>query len=826
MKKKGYTLVELLGVIVVLAVIASIAVPVLLSVIEKAKVAAFKDSILNSYKTLDYTLYELKSSEVSTEGISVSDLKIKSDFTSGRFIADGEGDAIAYFISNDDYCAYGEVTNLSIAKTCSELDLTEPILNETVLTLYSSSSSITVSGLDGLAEDIESGIKRYIFELYKVDELIKTVEQTNTQNVVFDKLEDGTEYKVIIKVENNNSKITELERMITTSTITTPTYSVIPTGYTNTNKTVTVAYPSDYTKEYSIDSGITFNTYAGPITFTANGTVIARVNDGTNYVSGSSQSVTGIDKTSPTSSLTVSGITSKSMTLTAICADTESGITKYEYSKDNGTTYVNNGITNVYTFTNLTTGTYNMKVRCTNGAGSTTVSSTVSNTTSTITTPTYVVSPTGYTNINKTVTVAYPSDYTKEYSIDSGITFNEYTGPITFTNNGTVIARVNDGTNYVSGSSQTVTGIDKTSPTSSLTVSGITSKSMTLTAICADTESGITKYEYSKDNGTTYINNGTTNVYTFTNLTTGTYNMKVRCTNGAGSTTISSTVSNTTSTIITPTYVVSPTGYTNTNKTVTVTYPSGYTNEYSIDSGITFNAYAGPITFTANGTVIARVSDGTNYVSGSSQSITGIDKTAPTLTIGSTTSTTKSIIIPFTTSDLESGINSTVCSYGTSTSYGSTGSISSNVCTATNLINNTVYYYRVVTTDKAGTSTTKVGSITTGEFSTIEITATPTDWSETKTVTINSSTTGVTIQYQIDSTTGTWINYTGGIPISENCIIYARLYDGTNTSSTATYTITSIILDATEIYYSNSTYNVSEIPVQDAIEYLYNKMNT
>lgn len=44
MKKKGFTLVELLAVIVVLAIIAVIAIPTLINVIEKTKVNALKDS--------------------------------------------------------------------------------------------------------------------------------------------------------------------------------------------------------------------------------------------------------------------------------------------------------------------------------------------------------------------------------------------------------------------------------------------------------------------------------------------------------------------------------------------------------------------------------------------------------------------------------------------------------------------------------------------------------------------------------------------------------------------------------------------------------------
>ena len=53
MKKKGFTLVELLAVIVVLAIIALIAVPVVINIIKSAQRGAFKSSaygILESAK--------------------------------------------------------------------------------------------------------------------------------------------------------------------------------------------------------------------------------------------------------------------------------------------------------------------------------------------------------------------------------------------------------------------------------------------------------------------------------------------------------------------------------------------------------------------------------------------------------------------------------------------------------------------------------------------------------------------------------------------------------------------------------------------------------
>ena len=44
-KNKGFTLVELLAVIIILAIIALIAVPVIMNIIDRARKAAFRDTV-------------------------------------------------------------------------------------------------------------------------------------------------------------------------------------------------------------------------------------------------------------------------------------------------------------------------------------------------------------------------------------------------------------------------------------------------------------------------------------------------------------------------------------------------------------------------------------------------------------------------------------------------------------------------------------------------------------------------------------------------------------------------------------------------------------
>ena len=144
-----------------------------------------------------------------------------------------------------------------------------------------------------------------------------------------------------------------------------------------------------------------------------------------------------------------------------------------------------------------------------------------------------------------------------------------------------------------------------------------TTKSITVVAT-ATSESGIAKYEYSKDGGSTWVT-GNGNTYTFDGLKSNTaYNIKVRVTSKIGKQTTSETSTVTTNTIATPTFSD------NTNQTqITITYPEGcgskYTCTYKYNDGseVTTTNSSTIITKNATGNIVAKVTDGTNTVSSS-----------------------------------------------------------------------------------------------------------------------------------------------------------------------------------------------------------------
>ena len=153
----------------------------------------------------------------------------------------------------------------------------------------------------------------------------------------------------------------------------------------------------------------------------------------------------------------------------------------------------------------------------------------------------------------------------------------------------------------------------------SLTLSTVSTTNTITVVSNATALSDIVKYEFSIDNGKTWIDSNKKNTHTFSELIQNTlYNITVRVSSSSGKTK-TTTKTATTKTIPLPTF--SETG--TTTKTVTITYPNGcgdvYTCTYQKNNGeeVIVNSKTAKVKFTDDGTVVAKVSDGTNKVSSS-----------------------------------------------------------------------------------------------------------------------------------------------------------------------------------------------------------------
>ena len=414
---------------------------------------------------------------------------------------------------------------------------------------------------------------------------------------------------------------------------------------------------------------------------------------------------------------------------------------------------------------------------------------------------------------------------TLQYKIVSGTTVKQdwtnYSSAITVNWASTtktptyIYARLTDGVNTSDEKTYTETKIDTTAPTLTLGTSTTTTKNIVVPiTVNKDDESGIksTKCAYGTTSSLGTYGTISGNSCVINNVKSGTtYYYKVLTTNSAGLET--SVVGNSTSKDFgTITIAPSSTAW-KTSKTYTISgATTGATLQYKVVSGTTLKQdwtnYSSAITVNWSSTtktptyIYARLTDGVNTSDEKTYTETKIDTTAPTLTLGTSTTTTKNIVVPITVNkDDESGIKSTKCAYGTTSSLGTYGTISGNSCVINNVKSGTTYYYKVLTTNNAGLETSVVGNSTSKDFAKITITPSSTAWKTSKTYAISGTTTGATLQYKVVSGTTVkqdWTNYSSAITVNwasttkTPTYIYARLTDGVNTSDETTYTETKI----------------------------------
>lgn len=123
--KKGFTLVELLAVIVVLAIIMIIAVPAVLDSMESAKAGSFKIFAENAIrKTMEKHQTDLltgSTQDSADKCYKISDLKLE---TGGKYAG-----SVKYTASDKSYKAYiGDGTYYVAGKTISDLSNASNIL--------------------------------------------------------------------------------------------------------------------------------------------------------------------------------------------------------------------------------------------------------------------------------------------------------------------------------------------------------------------------------------------------------------------------------------------------------------------------------------------------------------------------------------------------------------------------------------------------------------------------------------------------------------------------------------------------------------------------
>ncbi len=244
-----------------------------------------------------------------------------------------------------------------------------------------------------------------------------------------------------------------------------------------------------------------------------------------------------------------------------------------------------------------------------------------------------------------------------------------------------------------------------------------------------------------------------------------------------------------------------------------------------------------------------------------------IDKSSPVVEIKKTTTTSNSINIEFTATDIYSGIDRINCYYGDNYEY--TGAIEGNVCSIKNLNSNKTYKYKICATDKVGNAETcKEGEAGTNEVKNPVITfeningstgdyylsqtakvnfniegiATPTHYIKSTRKGIASANvvascgSGDTPAEECTPTTtnviekNIWYRVEGNINVTYNesydeySELVAITYDGLNYSRKATGTIGKIAFMAADLEYQNAL--APDVRnVQEALDDLYKRFN-
>jgi hypothetical protein len=475
-------------------------------------------------------------------------------------------------------------------------------------------------------------------------------------------------YDVTNSIDIISSELFEIDNTPPTN----PEMSSTPTGWTDLDVSISITYPLDsVTKEYSLD-GTSWNVYTNPITVNTNNTTIyARAIDIAGNQSGQSTiTIANIDRESPTVIFGTNGgnnlqVASTKVTVTDVgVSNVDITSLKYIWDTQNvdeptgqWNTFVNGEVINKVD----SNGTYYLWIKALDNTGNsvTTKSNAFAVDNIIPVNPTMSASPTGWTNGNVTVTITYSADaVVKEYSTDT-LTWSAYIAPVVIsTNNTTVYARASDASgNQSEQSTMTVANIDKVIPVITAENDGSTTSSITVKATASDLGGSALNngsYQYSKDNGVTWTALTNVTSYTFSSLTTGAYQCKVKVLDNAGNSAISNTLGISTVAVGTITMSASPTTWTNGNVTVTIAYPAEVvTKQYSLN-GTTWSTYTSAVIVTTNGTLYARGYDaGNNQTTQATITIANIDKTLPVV------SNSVSGGMIFTDQKFQNGINNT-----------------------------------------------------------------------------------------------------------------------------------------------------------------------
>ena len=136
---------------------------------------------------------------------------------SGSVYIETNGNVSVNYLSDGNYCANGEIDNLTIGKTCASIDDSEATINDDRIIIENTTNSITIKLLEEFAVDTISGIKEYKITVYNTE---LNYNETKTSEKIgefkFENLKTNEAYNIKITVTNGNDFVTEYTTIATT----------------------------------------------------------------------------------------------------------------------------------------------------------------------------------------------------------------------------------------------------------------------------------------------------------------------------------------------------------------------------------------------------------------------------------------------------------------------------------------------------------------------------------------------------------------------------------------------------------------------------------
>ena len=539
-ESRGITLVALVITIIILLILATISIQALTQtgLFEKANMAKLENKRGQITEWLNLKLYETQSenyNKTAREIIELTRQNVEKDKSQlekmgknvnidSEISTEEDGEQVGpYFYVIVDKDIYK--VSMEEQKFIGEDGKLLPVIK--LISISNTSNSITVKVRTSRNEG--GKLKYYIKEYDASDYTL--VKELEDETYTYEGLKQGVKYSVKIVAENTNKLTSEVVGEQTTGTVIDLKegdleFTSEPSTWTNTNVKVTVKANID-TKGYKLQTSKDGKKWDNTTTqiCSTNGYVYARLWDGTNYGGTATGNVENIDKTKPQ----VGSATATTNSITINATDEASGIIGYALTTTNTeptefTVVSNKESLEVTVEKQKQETTYYVWVK--DQAGN--VSASKSTATGKVTDLTaanvkFTYSPSGWTNKDVTATASTTvTGYTLQTSKD-GKTWESKATQI-YSSNGTIYARLWDGTNFGATATGNFTNIDKAAPTVSTALKTTSSgtNSVALSIGVTDTNSGLGKIDWyygTTNNPTTKA--GTTSITAMNTSATG-----------------------------------------------------------------------------------------------------------------------------------------------------------------------------------------------------------------------------------------------------------------------------------------------------------------